>query len=550
MKYNWKDKYYDKNGTDFDALNKTVKFYSSICRGDGSRANPGDSRTINAGDTMSVLSGGNHSIVSLSGNNSGQIYLIGNGTMKDATIGSLSIPTFTGCTFMFLTIKHLQRTINDINAGNYFHYCDIYNYSSAQYTWEIINSIVRFEVLQGTHLNNSYIGIDNKSLYNSNLSLFEKCNINITQANINSYQNLYFAFSDCNLKIGNESDYQPLNGTTEAELRADFVARCTAQGITCPTGTEYGETLQMYRWVFAKSSSVEGVVLADSIIHNFEKRRFIYFGYTSLREGFTVTATTKKNSFGMYYPYKDLLFSDSGMSFPSWIDISTKVEALATSNIMWLGGKKALTKLELIHNFPKEYGVNVDSTPTIGDEMETGKIEADKYYIVRSTNTGKATVYYNNVYYTSSLTERNNIFKGVDGVTAFNNVYGNAQVFEILDEIQYQTIQMRIVNKIPSEIITQDKALDNGYWYLVEHDTDQSNTTDYVTYNGKDYYVGDSFSGSNAPTNFVANGNVHLRRCWFTNFNYDTEAKDKAFWENEQKPEWIEVTPDDMFCLM
>ncbi|MDU1893107.1 MAG: hypothetical protein E6767_20715, partial [Dysgonomonas sp.] len=557
MKYNWKEDYYDVNGVFFTASGRLLSFATPLTDGDGSRSNPYDLKKLS-----SDLTGVINNIVVGSGyakclwdytTNTGQfINIIGNGNLQDTFLEGHASLTGWGSgniTFQNVTVKMSLNGTRETPRYR-FKNCDLRDITivGAQIDY-IVNSIVRNSLsFTGTNQSNSFIGIDNYGIHATNLNLYEKCKLNITSQNISQYASLYMAFNDCEFLIGNESDYQPLNGNTEAELRADFVTRCEAQGISCPWNDEYGDKAQMYRWVFAKSSSFEGVVLADSIIHNFEKRRFIYFGYTSLREGFSVTATTKKNSFGMYYPYKNLLFSDSGMSFPSWIDISTKVNASATSNIMWLGGKKALTKLELIHNFPKEYGVNVDSTPTIGDEVGTGDITKDEYFIVRSANSGKSTVYYNGAYYTSSLTERNNIFKGVDGSTGFTDVYGNAKVFKILDEIQYQTIQMRIVNKIPSEIITQDKTLDNGYWYLVEHDTDQSNTTDYVTCGGKNYYVGESLNPG--ATNFVANGNVHLRRCWFTNFNYDTEAKDKAFWENEQKPEWIEVTPDDMFCLM
>jgi hypothetical protein len=44
-------------------------------------------------------------------------------------------------------------------------------------------------------------------------------------------------------------------------------------------------------------------------------------------------------------------------------------------------------------------------------------------------------------------------------------------------------------------------------------------------------------------------GNIHLRRCWNENYN-SNDAQDKAFWLNEQKPKWINVNPDDLYCLM
>jgi hypothetical protein len=103
---------------------------------------------------------------------------------------------------------------------------------------------------------------------------------------------------------------------------------------------------------------------------------------------------------------------------------------------------------------------------------------------------------------------------------------------------------VRIVNKIPPGNIVAGTALTSGYWYLVEHDTDQSNTTDYVTYGGANYKAGSSFL-ANGTASFTKSGNIHLRRCWKDVFDYDTETLDKTFWTNEQKPKWCKIVLGD-----
>lgn len=555
MKYNWKEEYYDQFGIGVNATKKIVKYFTPFTDGDGSRENPGSTNDIQGEVDQVHIIGGNYINLTFKEAypNTTQ-YIQGHGTMKDTTVDVLHIlsQNIIHNYYKDLKINSFQITrINNPSASINFYKCDLNTIAGVYIPPLFIkNCIVRSNISARNDTQNSFINLNDKSLTSSPLSLFEKCNLIVTKDNITQLQHTYFAFDDCNFRIGNEAEYLPLNGNNEDELRADFVSRCLAQGISCPVGKEAGENeLAMYRWIFAKNSSIEGVILSNSIIHNFEKRRFIYFGYTSLREGFSVSVTNKKNSFSSISPNVNFEFENNNMSLPASFNISAQGKAEATSNIMWLGDKQAIKRMELNHNFPKEYGINIDSTPTLGQSVEKitmGENNTPKYYLVRSNNEEEAIVTYNGETYSSALFKRNNIIKSVENITELKK--SNGVVFEILDLIQYQTIRMRIVNKIPDAKIDLNNLTTN-YWYYVEHDTDQTNTTDYILYKEKKYYTGDSFLVSGALT-CTKYGNIHLRRCWNESFDYNTENIDKAFWTNEQKPEWTDIVPDDPRCLM
>ena len=394
---------------------------------------------------------------------------------------------------------------------------------------------------------NSYLNTDIVNIINS-LALYDNCKVTLdTQARLTTYLATYAAFDNCSFKIGNEANWTPLTGTTETEMRASFVARCQAQGWTVPTGSEFADTnMYMYRWVFSTASSKNGVPLKGSIIHNFEKRRFVTFGYETKREGFAISANAAtKDSFNTGAPNSNLEFAANTLTFPSNADITNRIVATSQSNIKWLGGKYKLTALDIVHNMPVDFGVMIDNTPTIDfTPVNSGGIVADTLYIVRSTDKNYATITYNGVAYDTAVANNNYIFRGVAGVAAFTITSGNAVIYKVSDFVQHQTLELRVVNKIPSGNIAAGTALTSGYWYLVEHDTDQSNTTDYVTYSGVNYPVGGSFLASGTGT-FTKSGSVHLRRCWKDAFDYETETLDKAFWQNEQKPKWCKIAIGD-----
>ncbi|MFV0538702.1 MAG: hypothetical protein ACK5M3_15265 [Dysgonomonas sp.] len=313
----------------------------------------------------------------------------------------------------------------------------------------------------------------------------------------------------------------------------------------------------MLYWVFSNNSCVDGLVTKNSIIHKFEKRRIIYFGYSDFRSDKIAITTDKTEpaAFSPSYANNSIVVANDSIALASNVDISKAVKGQAQTNIIWLGGKYQLNRLDVIHNFPKAYGVFVDSSPSLSEapiNKDSGIMPygngASRTYIVRSNDDLEASIIYDGVTYSSAIYARNNTFRGVGGVSSFTAVTTNAVVYEILDEVMHQTIQMRIVNKIPSGNIKAGTPLADGYWYLVEHDTDQNNLADYVTYGGSNYKVGSSFIASGTAS-FTVVGKVHLRRCWKDDFVYETDV-DKSFWANEQKPEWFDVLPDNLRCMM
>lgn len=403
---------------------------------------------------------------------------------------------------------------------------------------------------------NSYLYTDIVNIINTN-ALYDNCKVTIdTQARLTTYNDIWAAFNDCKFKIGLEEDWTSLVGNTEEELRANFVARCQAQSWTVPTDAKSGDA--MYHWVFATNSAKNGVPFKDSIIHNFEKLNFPQtFGYETKRDGFIISAdATVKNTFNPETPNSATLnagieFNDHSLTFTSNTDITDRVTAVSQSNIMWLGGKHKLTALDVVHNMPADFGVMVDNTPTIDfTPVNTGSIEADELYIVRSTDKKYASVTYNKVVYNTALSNNNYVFKGVAGETGFTKTEGeNPVIYKLTDFVQHQTLDMRIVNKLPAGNI-KSGALKNNYWYFVEHDTDQNNKTDYITYAGKNYCSGSSFLVKGGVTSFsIPNGHaVHLRRAWADDFNYETMPdtdEDKAFWRYEQKPKWSKIVIGD-----
>ncbi len=248
-------------------------------------------------------------------------------------------------------------------------------------------------------------------------------------------------------------------------------------------------------------------------------------------------------------PNQNIEIFDNAAKLPSNSDILTKVTSKIQSNICWLGGLKQLTGADVVHNFDMKYGLAVDTSENIeSTPAQSGDIEPGSYYVVRSVDEDIATIDYNGTSYSSSLAERKNIFLGVLGQTEFAQST-NATLYKLTGQLQYRHIDMRIANKIPDEII-KTGSLASGYWYLVEHDSDQENTTDYVTYKGVKYPATSSFLTDNSNLAFTTTGNIHLRRCWKEDFDYGVEAIDKDFWKNEQKPKWFKVIGSDLRCLM
>jgi len=545
MKYNWKEEYYHPySGIPLISAGYNVIFTSPLGSGNGSRRNPSNNKLMSVNNNFIVFASG-FSKSHIKGTNIG--YILGaTDNMRDTHV---DLALDSGANLYKMTVEKVSAGGKSVTCF----YCDIKELVSASLGYARF-SILRFNTLNNYVMatNNTYIGLDNMSLYSNSqsASVFTDCNMTVTNANWNKDQ--YTAFNDCRFKMGNETDFTPLNGETEEELRADFVRRYEAQYGNAPVGSEYGEnSVKFYRWVFAKNSMAETAILPGSMIHNFEKRRNVRLGHNTFREFVGVAGTNKKNSFNPGNPGNTFLYGENALTLSDDFDTTLPLSAVSTSNIVSLGGKKAFTRFQTVENFLQAYGVQIDTTPNLGNSpvtrIEMGEDGTVKNYLLRSANEDIATVTYNNRNYTSSLADRNNVISSIKELYEYS-ASENALLYEVLDEIQYQTIQMRVANKIPLQQITSGN-LQAGYWYLVEHDSDQANETDYVTFSGKDYYVGDSFLCPSA-TSFTRSGNVHLRRCWREDFNFATESTDKTFWQNEQKPEWMEVIASDPRCLM
>lgn len=567
--YNFKDKYTNYLNEQVESLYSTL-FYSAVgINGSGSRALPMSAKNINHGPNAigtiaKIYGAGVHQVqyYNTGYGTTGIVHNIGSGMGKTLFQGTFMSYTNAARYHYFKDITFLNVSISSqwFPASQYWRFfnCEItqaFDIPDVDRVDEIRNCILRTQYNKGNH--NSYVGVNITALSSFNVNVYDDCNIPLTASDISGYKDNYLAFNNCKLRIGSETDYTALTGTTEVELRANFVARCTAQGFTVSDITDMGETLKQGRWIFSNNSCIDGLVLKNSLIHNFEKRRLIYFGYSDSRLDKIAITTDKSEpaAFSPGYANNSITVTNDSIALTSNVDISKAVKGQADTNIIWLGGKYQLNRLDVIQNFPKAYGVFVDSSPSLSStpvNKNGGVVPygngVQRTYLVRSNDDLEATIIYNGVTYSSAISTHNNLFRGVSNVTSFTTVTSNAVVYEVLDEVIHQTIQMRIVNKIPSGNIAAGTPLVDGYWYFVEHDTDQSNLTDSVTYRGSNYKVGSSFIASGTAS-FTVAGNVHLRRCWKDDFGYETDA-DKSFWANEQKPEWFDVLPDDLRCLM
>lgn len=580
LQFNFKDKYYDNLGINIISV-YTPYFYSNLnIGGDYSRLNPIISSNLGAGladnnSSVLIFSGGGHNIKSgATPNQNINKYLIGSDIKKTILSGVINFTSDGGIGPKIQNILIKDTSLNSL-IFNTLEARSIVTVKVTLFNCEVINlllfsgsthassgilinrCIIKVLNSRTTYQNNnSFIGINTTiGSIAGNLHTWEKCNLVVNQASLDSYKNNYYAFDDCNFRIGTETDYTPLIGTTSEELRSNFVSRCTAAGLTVPADiTDYGITLSLGRWLFTKKQIFEGITWKDSEINLFEALRFISFGYSTSR-GSKIPITASNNvpaSFAPGNPHSDGLdIADDSLSIDKTVDITQRKNMYLDSKIIWLGAKKKLTKIDIPNDLPYQYGVLIDSIPNLlcdsGEEVTA--IEAGEMYMLRSSDENAASVTYSGSTYSSVLSSRNNIFKGVAGVTTFTVASGNPVVYKINDILGYQSVQMRIVNKIPDgNIVSGNLQVD--YWYLVEHDNDQKNTTDYVTYSGINYKAGDSFMVKPGVLTFTKSGNIHLRRCWKQDFDFNTETMDKSFWQNEQKPEWCDVLPEDPRCLM
>lgn len=553
-KYNWKDSYGFIEGTVTTCwLSKLGS--KSVGMSSTSRENPrysGGVLTMNASNWY-ILSSGSHTF-SGSGMSGGGVATITGQGMFNTILNNCVLTSTQGANYSLrnLTVQgSIPTAIGNTHINVFFNVPTLTTFATIPYSASRCKFTCNRAGADGNG-NCSWVSTNIPiSGYSSvSLPLYDNCNVSISsQTDVNLSTTNYRAFNNCKFSIGGESGYTVLSGTTPDELRASFVQRCTDAGYTVPPPTtEYGETLQAGRWTFSNNSCVDGVVITNSEIHEYEKVRLIAFGYKTDRDEILPITTDKTKAGGFSPTYADsaLSVTNGAIGLKATTDIAQKLNLAAKTNIIWLGGKYQINLIDIIHNLPKEYGVWLDNTLTLADTPTT-TIEAGKTYYVRSSDDTIASIVYNSGTYTSALVNNNNVFIGASGAASFTDTNGNAQVFEVIDnKALHQTIQMRIADAIPTTQITSG-ALTVGVWYLVEHDTDQSNTTEYVTYGGSKYYVGSSFLVVSGTTIFTpSSANVHLRKCWADNYTYGSDS----FYTGKQQPVWFDVLPNDPRCLM
>lgn len=581
MGYNYKDRYYDNLGNDIEyRFPGNVRFLtaSRLSGGSNTRQSPATSTSSNMGNTPvhNVLDGGNHYRIGLqfvSGEGSDVQVLSGFvGTNKYTTkakfIGNVySTGSRFGSYAPNLYFKDLTFcggslvvNVGQNNTKFRFLNCIIENnpvLSGSLHTADAINCIFKTNVtFIKASSRISFLNAITQGTFAS-LSAYEGCDIIITQSVLNSYYSNYISFDKCRFKFLGDAEYTALNGSTPEELRNDFIARCDADGLTYNRITEYDfENIPLGRWLFTVDNSNEAIIYKDTDIYKFESVRGFKFGFGNNRpEKITISNTVNlPNSINPNSPNSgNIEFNNGYITFPDSLDITEKNDFYVTSNIIPLNRIRKIDEIICPNNLEWKYGFLLDAEKNIDLDNPIlageNKIEPGVSYLVRSTDKNYATAIYNGTTYNTSLASpKANIIIGVDGATSFNAGQGNPVLYKIPDNRGYQSVLLRIVNRIPADIIKTGN-LSANYWYLVEHDTDQSDKTGYITYNGVKYYAGSSFLVKAGVLSFAVSGNIHLRRCWNENYN-PNDAQDKAFWLNEQKPKWINVNPDDLYCLM
>lgn len=555
MQYNFKDKYYGIKGEPL--AESRLSFISLLGRKNGTQArlDPLYTQSINISTNSTnvyVLSGGYHNMRVGVGSGGNDSQIVGQGIYS--TILNINPYSFG----QFGTIKavdlSMKINISGIIDGG-FNVAGVRIFDSvitAGRSYELIMNkciIDNTTVVQtgGTLTSISLLNctVDNKILLGSG-NLLNNCKVVIDQSIINTFRNNYLAFDNCLFRIGSEDDFLPLSGSAEADLRQNFVDRCTAQGLTVPTGSEYSEVnIPVYRWVFDNNGSTGGHVVKGSIIHNFTMRRLVTVGYSDIIiEKLPVTPDlTIPASISGDNKSDNLIVEPNAIHFDESVSITERFSSYIDSKIIWLGGSKQISFVEIVNDLLSEYGVMPDSTWSLKEL--TGNIQPNINYLIRSNNDGLATVTYNGVNYTSALNSRDNVFRGIESVIDYN-ASENAVIYEIVDIAIFKTMQMRIVNDLPAQKITSGN-LQPGYWYFIAPN-DLNDTSGTIKYKGIDYPCYSSFIASDTSS-IAINGQCHLRRCWHKDFNFDTESTDKSFWQNIQKPKWVDIIPDDLRCL-
>lgn len=551
----WKDQYINTQGSNVSPI---AKYYSVSSRigAAGTREDPYQQTVaITNANKHFILSNGNFELKIASLQNAAEYpSIVGSGIGK--TIANL---LGAGHNFAVNISDMTVRGVSPSGVGDLYnqYWRRVYFNNVPQIMTRIaggnmMNCIFKTQIAcpSGYYSQCTYLEINTDTIY-INVGLMIKCQVRITQSKLDAYKGYYWAFNNCAFIIGAESVATPLSGNNTNELRHNFVSRCTAQGLTVPSINDFGIETSVGRWIFSNNSiSGDYETLQDSEIDLFAKVRGIYFGHTNKTVN-QVPITTTPNIPASFTPGSgsETLVQNDSIGLLSTSNLTKRVNAYADSKIIWLGGLSKLTTLALTHNLPIEAGVCPDSVYGLSkDKVLSGSIESGNHYIIRSSNDLLATIKYNNVQYTSSLISRNNVFLGVANGNSFENLSGNAEIYQVLDFANHSSMQIRLMREIPSGNITSGN-LQAGYWYFVEPNnlSDKSGT---ITYKGITRPAFDSFLVDSTNLTFTVNGTCHLRRCWKQDFDFGTETTDRSFWADRQKPNYFDVVSDDLRCLL
>lgn len=574
-KYSFKEAYYSANGMNLPSVYSTsTSYYTYLGDGDGSKSNPGNAASISITSPASgavIIGGGrmrsNITIYRNAGSN--PMHILGQGIGYTTLTGTFEGKGYQGNNFYNyykdITFEEivLRSTTTWNSSGAFeFNWCEFKktpsyggNYGNLSFKDNIFHFIPTTPLRNITG-KNTFLYAQGAPL-NLSEQLYHKCYIDLSQATITNLQNRYIAFNDCLFKIGDDEEYTPLEGNTAVELRENFVARCNKWGIVPNDITVSEETLPQGYWLFTKGSVIGNIPYKGSEIHHFEETRSTPITFGLYADRFErIAITTRKDepkTFIKDYASEDLLFKENSISLSEKIDITDSKKLIAVSKINNLGGFRQINKIYVPDSFQKEYGILLDSTNSIDRENPIypgeNKIEAGELYFIRSSNKEEASISYNEETYTTDILSNNNHFQGVEGLDSFSKVTGEPVVYKLRDRLQYYTIQMRIVNEIPSEKIISGNLLPN-YWYLIGCDNNESSTEDYITYNGTNYFSGDSFLVKEENVEFDRTGDIYLKRCWKNDFDENDEQDiDHIFWKNKQKPKWFDIVPNDPRCL-
>lgn len=558
---------------DYSDIKETGKYMSisALAAGTGTRENPYSQSKILTTETKLVVGNG---IVDVTLNNttaSATIDIVGQ-SKTDTILSRLTWYNATQLSNVVMRITNLKvRSLNAVTIwgkGTILRARDCIFDNPAVYPTNLINN----NADSGSYIKNSIYYItpiitaaDNNIIANfctfikciSNINilktttpLLSQCEVNIVQTAIDTYYTKYVAFDNCKFRIGNEPTATALSGNNANELRENFINRCTAQSLTVKSANDDNLNTPVDRWIFSnKSISGDYNTIKNSEIDVFSRNKGIYFGHTDKTVNpIPITTTPNIPASFTTTPVSNSLVQNNSIGLFSSSSINTRINAYADSKIIWLGGLSKLTTLALNHNLPIEAGVSTDSVFGLSKiDMERDSIEAGCHYIVRSTNDSLATIKYNNVEYTSSLITRKNVFLATSTKT-FENISGNAEIYQVLDFANHQSLQIRIIRELPTPQITTGN-LQAGYWYFVEPDN-LSDTSGSVTYKGIVRPAFDSFLVDSANLTFTAPNKAHLRRCWKQDFDFTTETTDKSFWTDRQKPNYFDVVSDDLRCLL